>query len=645
MILQRFNLIIIILPIFFLVAFLLWRYFRKSHNYILEFWFLKTSAQAYISQIFLIISLIFLSFALLDLRGEEEKVSAQIPEQKTIILIDSSLSMLTEDVRPNRFLKAIQVARHLVKNSTANQFSVFIFADTFQRILPFTDDIDLVDSRLAALESLATVRGSSNIGFTIKGMIPYFQTDAESENVVGNILLITDGEDHEKEEKLNLPSGISLAVVGVGTVKGGQIPIRWNDGSFKGFKTVSGVPVTSRLNENYIKKLGNSITDFDYWIVNSFNLPTQEINDFFRAKFISGGTVGEVRSRKAYGEYPMAAFVFFYMLSVVFARFKTFKNATAILAFIFMSNILFGQRFTMAEEERKLSEATLKNLEKIKNGEANRSEILKTAEQLLKEDFPESAKKLYEEHLSADDSVEVVNNYATSLVKSNNASEGIKKYQEILERKDLSLEQAKAIRKNLLSAIQKKKMDDNQKSEDKKNDQKNSGEGQNQKSKDQGNSNQEGKGSSDSEEKNESDKNKSDKSSNSKDGNQKKSGEERDLRDLMDKDKKAGDKNQEKEDSKKSEDKNESKNEKENKQNKDKEKNEKENKGEGDKDKSPESFEEREERMKRQRKMKKTPAILKQTLDLDRELQKKFLDASKEKIENGKAESPSAKDW
>lgn len=296
-----------------------------------------------------------------------------------------------------------------------------------------------------------------------------------------------------------------------------------------------------------------------------------------------------------------------------------------------------------AEEERKLSEVTLKSLEKIKNGEANRSEILKTAEQLLSEGFPESAKKLYEEHIKSDDSIEAESNYATSLVKSKQLNEGIKIYKSLLSRSGLSEDQVMAIRKNLLAAIQSKKSEDKQKGEEKNSDQNSTSEGENQKSKDQGNSNQNGKESNNSDQKNENDKNKSNKNNKNQKGNQKDSGEERDLRDLMNKEKKEKDqdKGKEKDGPKKQDDENKKEEKEKNKNGKNENKDEK-NKGKED---SPESFEEREERMRRQRKMKKTPAILKQTLDLDRELQKKFLDASKEKVDSENVESRPSKDW
>lgn len=646
MILQKFNLITIILPILFIVLFLIWRYFKKSHEYIAEYWFFKTSGTSYASMFFLLISLVFLGFSLLDLRGEEEKVTAQVPDQKTIILIDSSMSMLVEDVRPNRFIKSLQVARHYVKNSSANQFSVFIFSDTFQRILPFTDDIDLVDSRLAALESLATVKGSSNIGYTVKGMIPYLKNESGDGDAVGNILLLTDGEDHDRFENLNIPKEVSLAVIGVGTARGGQIPIRWNDGSFKGFKTVSGTPVVSRLNEKYIKNLGDGVSDFEYWIVNSFNLPTNEIIDFFRNKYIAGGAVGEARARKSYGEYPIALFILCYVLSVVFSRFKTFKAVSAVVLCVLGFSLMFSPQILMAEEseERKISDETLKMLEKVKSGESNRSEVLKTAELLLAEGFPETSAKLYREHVTENDSVEVKSNYATSLVKSKKVNEGIKIFKDILQSNELGNDQANSVRKNLLAAIQQKKSQEQKNNQSDEN-QKNENQSEGNKSQDQGNSSQKGNSNSDKDQKNE---NKNDQSNKSNNKNNKGSSEEKDLRDLMNKDKskdKSKNEGQEK-DSKEKNDQEKSDQEK-NDENKKDQKGDK--KGEEDKGKREpekvESFEEREDRLKKQRKMKKTPAILKQTLDLDRELQKKFLDASREKLDNDKTDTKPSKDW
>lgn len=643
MILQKFQLIYLLLPLFLMVSGLILFYYKRSHSYVKEYWFLKSSFSSKMSHFFLIISFICLFVALLDLRGEEEKISAKVPDQKTIILIDSSASMLAEDVRPNRFLKAIQISRHFVKNSAANQFSVFIFADTFQRILPFTDDIDLVDSRLAALESLATVKGSSNIGYTIKGMIPYFQSEESDVAPVGNILVLTDGEDHEKNEKITLPDGVSLAVIGVGTQKGGQIPLRWTDGSFKGFKLAGGSPVITKLNENYIKSLGKEVADFNYWIVNSFNLPTFEVAEFFKAKFTSGGKMGEVRSRKAYGEYPIALFVVFYILSLIFSQFKSFRvmaSLLVIVASLQMTNL-------RAEEERKISDETLKSLEKIRDGEANKSEILKTAERLLAEGFPETAKKLYEEHRVGNESVEVENNYAASLVQSKNTSQGIELFKKILERKDLTEEQAQAVRKNLLTAIQKQKSDQNSKSQ---NDQNKSQQEQQQ----NGNQSQSGNDSKDGEnqgqgknqenQQNKQDKQDKNSQKNSSGKQGKGSNEERDLRDLMNKkneNKNAGDKE------KKNEEKG-NKNQEEKKEKKDssgKAEQKKDDKPQDNNGEAPESFEEREKRLKQQKRMKKTPAILKQTLDLDRELQKKFLDASKEKSDNEPADSRPSKDW
>ena len=71
---------------------------------------------------------------------------------KTIILVDSSASMLAEDVRPNRFKKALLLVKHYVKKAVGQQISLVVFSDNQKRIIPFTDDIDLINARLERLE-------------------------------------------------------------------------------------------------------------------------------------------------------------------------------------------------------------------------------------------------------------------------------------------------------------------------------------------------------------------------------------------------------------------------------------------------------------------------------------------------------------
>ncbi len=281
------------------------------------------------------------------------------------------------------------------------------------------------------------------------------------------------------------------------------------------------------------------------------------------------------------------------------------------------------------KDEKTISPDTLRQLEKIKEGKASKNETLQVAKNLLQEGFSETSQKLYEENMKRDGSEKpsVINNYATSLVKAGSVESGIELFNKLLKDEKLTNEEREAVRKNLLTAIQKNKDEKKNKSqkENKDSDKKD----QSKKEENSGNDKQKGDNPENSDSKNENN-NKDSNSSNSKNQDQKGSKEQKDLRDLM----KGAQK-----------DKNQKENKKEDQEKKDEDKENKNKEQEQKSEPRVESLEERESRIKQQRKMKKTPAILKQTMDQDRELQKKFLDASKEKNENEKADSKPNKDW
>lgn len=147
------HIIVSALVLWVLLIYLNYKYF----NWVKSYWFFERSWMSRISAFVYIVSIFLMLISLLDLRGPEERVKSALPDQRTIIILDSSASMLAEDVRPSRFGKAIQLARHFVKNAAGHQVSIVLFSDIQKRLIPFTDDIDLLDSRLAALEKTNAV--------------------------------------------------------------------------------------------------------------------------------------------------------------------------------------------------------------------------------------------------------------------------------------------------------------------------------------------------------------------------------------------------------------------------------------------------------------------------------------------------------
>ena len=183
---------------------------------------------------------------------------------------------------------------------------------------------------MAALEKTNSVSGGSNISQAIAEATGYFQTE-DQKAASGNILVFTDAEESEGAFDIDLGSNVNLAVVGIGTAKGGNIPLRWEDGSFRGYKTIKGEPVVTKLDEEYIKKIGKNVKNYKYWIANSYSLPTDEIMNFFRGSYNKTNGKGDMRVRPVFSHLILIPAIILYCVSVLLGRFASFKTVVSIL--------------------------------------------------------------------------------------------------------------------------------------------------------------------------------------------------------------------------------------------------------------------------------------------------------------------------
>lgn len=577
-----------------LIVYLNHKYFKWVKTY----WFFERTWLSRFSTVLYVLSLFLMLASLLDLRGPEEKVKTNLPDQKTIIILDSSSSMLAEDIRPSRFGKAIQLARHFVKNAAGHQISVVLFSDIQKRLIPFTDDIDLLDSRLAALEKTNSVAGGSNIGQAIAEAVGYFDIDGDRKTAQGNILVFTDAEESDGSFDVDLGNNINLAVVGIGTAKGANIPLRWEDGSFRGYKTNKGEPVITKLDEEYIKKIGKNVKNYKYWIANSYSLPTDDIKNFFRGIYNKSNGKSDMRVRPVFSHFILIPAIIIFCVSIVLGRFASFKMVASFLliAFLSVSGGVHAQDEGEEKKEKPLPPALIKDLQKMKDGKADRKEILKIAENLLKNNDDKRATELYSEYAKEGDEQEVVFNRATALLKANKIDEAMPLIQQVY--KSSSSEAIKdKMRRNLLLTLNSEKNGQNKNKDDKKDDKKDEKK----------------------DDKKEGEQDKKDKDGKQDDKKQdKKDGKDKEGKEKDSKDSKSGqDQKQDKKD---------------NKDGKDKEEKDKKDPKDLDKpdrpDPAPKTLQEKEKMIEQKRKMVKTPAMVKQILNDDRELQKKMMDTS-----------------
>ena len=549
------------------------KYELSYFKWIKKYWFFEENRVSKIRRIFYLSGFIFLSLALLDLRGPREKIELEVPEQKTIIVIDASASMLVEDVRPNRFKKSLLIARHFIKKAAGHRISLVLFSDTQKNLVPFTDDIDLLDSRVAGLESTDINSGGSNIAQALMEALQYFKTNGGTSEIKGNILLFTDGEENEEILKLNIPEGISLGVVGIGTLKGGVIPIRDQRGILRGYKNYNDERVVSKLNEKFLKDMANLAIHYKYWIASSYTLPTEEVLAFFRASYEEILSKGTVHIFPVKLEYVALPGIILLILANILSMHRTFKTLSLVFfSFIFATALTSPSILANEEKEKKPSTLNYDLWKRHKLGELNTLESVKLAENLLENEEYELALNLYEENINIETaSPESMMNYAISLAKMKQTLKALKIFEKLsgkIKQEEYSYLSREDLQQNILFALQNQSNQENKQSKDEKQKNNENDEGKNQEKK----QNQQEKGE-----------------------------QEEDKQDQNESEDKGQEKNQDENQDEK----------KDNEQNAQKE----ENSRDGD------SQEEKSETAK-------IPAILKQILDDDRELQKKFIDTS-----------------
>jgi Ca-activated chloride channel family protein len=451
---------------------------KRFFRFVKTYWFYNRSIFSYLSSLLFTVGIGALLLSLLDFRGPEEKIKTEVPTDRTIILLDTSASMLAEDVKPSRLQKAALIAKHFARKAAGHQLSVVAFAEIQKKIVPFTNDLDLIDARLDSLKNLRNQYGSSALTVAIQESIQYFrETDGEAR---GNILVLTDGEETYEGIDLKIPKEVNVALVGVGTEQGGRIPLDDDRGFRFGYKKDRGRDVITKLNENFFKDISSSIPSGKYWLANSYSLPSEEILEFFHGEKTKGNNQQDMVVKPVMMEWVVIPALILLFLSYLFKTIRVFSLGM----FLLLAPVYSQEEQPVPE----LSPEIISRLDELQKGKLNLLERIKLADDLQHAGAKEEALSLYEENLprNIDKSLppEAYLNYGTTLLSKGEVQKGISMYQKLSESLDKS-ENSKMIQeimdKNVVSIFEqqeqkkkeqdKKDKQDNKDQKDQKNDQ------------------------------------------------------------------------------------------------------------------------------------------------------------------------------
>ena len=179
-----------------------------------------------------------------------------------IFAIDTSKSMLAEDVTPNRLERAKLAVMDLVNALKGDKIGIVAFSGQAFLQCPLTLDYDAFRLSLDALDTDIIKRGGTNIAAAIAESEVAFADTSNKKTIV----LISDGEELEASALAKAEEcakrDVTIYTLGVGGVKGKQIPIRDARGRLTYVKDEFGNAVTSKLNEEVLEKIAKTTGGF-----------------------------------------------------------------------------------------------------------------------------------------------------------------------------------------------------------------------------------------------------------------------------------------------------------------------------------------------------------------------------------------------
>ena len=175
-----------------------------------------------------------------------------------VVAIDTSKSMLAEDLAPNRLGRAKLAVQDLLDMLPGDRIALVAFAGSAFIECPLTLDYGFAKTILKDIDVDTIPYGGTNVGSAIRKSLDAFEDKLKEHKVV---VVITDGENLEgdpmaaAEEARKM--GVKIHTVGVGSMAGSLIPIEI-EGQRRYLRDSSGSPVNSRVDKITLEKISQA---------------------------------------------------------------------------------------------------------------------------------------------------------------------------------------------------------------------------------------------------------------------------------------------------------------------------------------------------------------------------------------------------
>lgn len=172
-----------------------------------------------------------------------------------VVAIDTSKSMLAEDIAPNRLARAKLAALDLMQQARSDRLGLVAFAGSAFLECPLTVDDTAFRQSVESLDVDAIPQGGTALAEAIETAADAFKEEDHHRALV----LFTDGEDHEpgaiEAAQKAAEAGLHIFTIGIGSAEGELLRLKDAKGRSDYIKDDQGNVVKSRLNEKLLQEI------------------------------------------------------------------------------------------------------------------------------------------------------------------------------------------------------------------------------------------------------------------------------------------------------------------------------------------------------------------------------------------------------
>ena len=182
-----------------------------------------------------------------------------------VVAIDTSKSMLAEDIAPNRLQRAKLAALDLMQQAKSDRLGLVAFAGGAFLQCPLTIDDNAFRQSVEMLDVNIIPQGGTALAEAINTALAAFK---EGDNFKV-LVLFTDGEDNDENAleaaQAAAKEGMKIFTIGIGTAEGEILRIKDAKGRTDYLRDAEGNAVKSRLNETLLQQIAGA-TDGGFYL-------------------------------------------------------------------------------------------------------------------------------------------------------------------------------------------------------------------------------------------------------------------------------------------------------------------------------------------------------------------------------------------